>query len=228
MALPGISDRTVPNRIRLVFALALTLIFFPLIQSALPKLPTGLNTMLAVLVKEAILGLAIGLSVRLIVSGVQVAGSLIAVQTGLAFAQNVDPTQGIQSTLFASFLSVLTVTLIFAVDLHHLLLAAIYDSYQLFPAGQFFPTGDFAKVALLTLANAFRIAVQLAAPFLVFGLVFYLGVGVLSRLIPQVQIFFIAMPANIFFGFVLFLFLLSTLMFWYMDYFGNALKPYLL
>ena len=60
-----------------------------------------------------------------------------------------------------------------------------------------------------------------------FGLIFYLGVGVLTRLIPQVQVFFLAMPANIFLGFVLLMLLLGTMMLWYLDYFAQAISPYL-
>jgi len=227
MALPGIGDRVVPPRVRLVLALALTFIMYPLVNTLFPALPSTINAVLAAMTGEMIIGGAIGFTVRMIISAIQVAGSVIAIQTGLAFAQNVDPTQGIQSTLFSSFLSVLSVTLVFATDLHHLLLVAMYDSYTLFRPGSSLIAGDFADVALETLANGFRVATQLSAPFLVFGLIFYLGVGVLSRLIPQVQVFFLAMPANIMFGLVLVMLLLSTMMIWFIDYFGQALQPYL-
>lgn len=227
MALPGIGDRSVPSRLRLVFALALTVILYPVVHEAFPNMPDTIGGMLALLVGEVIVGLAIGLAVKMIATGLQVAGSTIAIQTGLGFAQNVDPAQGIQTTLFASFFSVLSVTLIFATDLHHYLLIAVHDSYRLFRPGMTLPSGDFAEVALTTLADSFRLAFQIAAPFLVFGLVFYLGVGVLSRLIPQVQVFFLAMPANILLGFILLLFLLSNMMLWFLDYYGKALEPYI-
>lgn len=228
MALPGIGDRTVPPRVRLVLALALTLILFPLVNTVFPVLPKTMNAVIAAMVGEIVVGVAIGFTVRMIISAIQVAGSVIAVQTGLAFAQSVDPTQGIQSTLFSSFLSVLAVTLVFATDMHHLMLAAMHDSYTLFRPGGALPAGDFAQVGLQVLANGFRVALQLSAPFLVFGLIFYLGVGVLTRLIPQVQVFFLAMPASIMLGLVLVMLLLGTMMIWFMDYFGAALRPYLL
>ena len=227
MALPGIGDRNVPSRIRLVFALAMSIVFLPLIESAFPPLPKTVGSVMAMLLREVLVGLAIGLAVRMIISAIQVAGSVIAIQTGLGFAQNVDPTQGIQTTLFASFFSVLSVVMIFATDLHHLLLRAIYDSYQLFKPGAQLLTGDFAALGIATVAKSFTVAFQIAAPFLVFGLIFYLGVGVLSRLIPQVQVFFLAMPANILFGFLLLLFLMSTVMLWFLKYYAEALQPFL-
>lgn len=227
MALPGIGSQMVPPRIRLVFALALSLILYPLVSKVFPDLPTSLFGMISAVVSEVLIGLAIGFSVRIIISSIQLAGTAIAFQTGLAFAQNVDPANGTQSSLFGTFLSILSLALIFSTDMHHLLLSAIHDSYVLFKPGSALPTGDFAQVAVQTVSSGFRIAIQLAGPFLVFGLIFYLGVGVLSRLIPQVQVFFLAMPLNITLGFVLFMLLISTLMLWFLDYFGEALQPYL-
>ncbi|MGH1350387.1 MAG: flagellar biosynthetic protein FliR [Methyloligellaceae bacterium] len=227
MVIPGIGDRAVPIRIRLTFALGLTLILYPTLTGKLPTMPPEISMLLVHLIYEVIIGIALAFSVRLIIAGLHAAGEVIAVQTGLAFAQSVDPSQGIQGTLVSNFMSLLSVTLIFAADLHHILLQTIVDSYTLFPVGNLYPAEDFLQVAIRTLANAFRIGLQLAAPFIVFGLVFYLGVGILSRLIPQVQVFFVAMPANIFFGFILFMMLLSTLMLWYLDYFGESLRPYL-
>lgn len=227
MALPGIGDRMVPPRIRLVFALALSLILYPLVNKVFPNLPTSLFGMISAIVAEVLIGIAIGFSVRIILTAMQFAGSAIAFQTGLAFAQSVDPANGGQSTLFGTFMSVLSVALIFATDLHHLLLMAMHDSYMLFKPGSAMPTGDFAQVAVQTLTSGFRIAMQLAGPFLVFGLIFYLGVGVLSRLIPQVQVFFLAMPLNITLGFVLFMMLISSFMLWFLDYVGEAISPYL-
>jgi flagellar biosynthetic protein FliR len=228
MALPGIGDRMVPSRLRLVFALALTLILYPIVNKVFPNLPTSLFGMITAVISELLIGIAIGFSVRIILTAMQFAGTAISFQTGLAFAQSVDPANGGQSSLFGTFLSMLSVALIFATDMHHLMLMAIHDSYMLFKPGSFMPTGDFAQVALQTLTGGFRIALQLSGPFLVFGLIFYLGVGVLSKLIPQVQVFFLAMPLNIALGLVLFMLLLSTMMWWFVDYFGEALRPYLL
>ena len=228
MALPGIGDRTVPPQIRLVFALSLSLVMLPLMQSKLPELPGALTGVFAALITELIIGIAIGFVVRMIISVVQIAGVTIAFQVGLSFAQNVDPTQGTQGSMVGNFLSVLAVAMIFATDMHHLMLAAMYDSYTLFKPGQGLPSGDFAEVALNTVSASFRVGVQLAAPFLVFGLIFYLGVGVLTRLIPQVQVFFLAMPANITLGFILLLLLISSIMVWFLEYFTQALSPFLL
>jgi flagellar biosynthetic protein FliR len=131
---------------------------------------------------------------------------------GLGFVTAVDPTQGQQGVLVGNFLSVLGVTLIFATDLHHLMIAALNDSYALFKPGDVPIVGDIATAITGTVAQAFRIGVQLAAPFLVFGLLFNLGLGVLSRLMPQMQVFFVGMPLSILVGFLILLLVLGAMM----------------
>lgn len=228
MAMPAIGDSQVPVRVRLVTALVISFVMIPVVQAAYGEIPRDLPALGFMLLGEIVVGVFIGLSARLIMSALSVAGTAIAFQTGLAFAQSFDPAQGVQSALVGSFMSMLAVTMIFALDMHHLLLKAVYDSYELFKPGAVLPFDGFAQMALNTVAGSFTVGLQLAAPFLVFGLVFYLGIGVLSRLMPQVQVFFVAMPANILLGFVLFMLLLSTMMMWFFDYFGVRMGEFLL
>ena len=227
MALPGIGDKNVPANIRLVFALALCLIFHPLMRARFPALPPTLAGLGALFAHELIIGLALGLLIRIIMSGAQVAGSLVGFQSGLSFATSFDPNFGGQSNIIGTFLGVLALTLIFTADLHHLLIVGIFDSYTLFSPTLQLPAGDFSVMALKLVSGAFRIALQMAAPFILFGLIFYLGVGVLARLIPQIQIFFVAAPANILISFVLFMLLLSSLMMAYLNYFTDSVGLFL-
>ncbi|MDP1716562.1 MAG: flagellar biosynthetic protein FliR, partial [Burkholderiales bacterium] len=141
-------------------------------------------------------------------------------------AQNVDPTQGMQGVMISSFLSLLAVTLIFATGLDHLLIAAMRDSYEIFSPGAALPIGDFTQMIIKIMSAAFRLGLQLAAPFLVFGLIFYLGIGILSRLMPQIQIFFIAMPANIGLGLVLMMLLLGGMMSWFLQAFEQTISMF--
>ena len=94
---------------------------------------------------------------------------VVAQQMGLGFVTAVDPTQGQQGMLVGNFLAVLGITMIFATDLHHLVIAALNDSYIIFRPGEIPLLGDVANALTTTVAGAFRIGVQIAAPFLVFG-----------------------------------------------------------
>ncbi|MCB1493330.1 MAG: flagellar type III secretion system protein FliR [Rhodobiaceae bacterium] len=227
MTLPGIGERGISMRARLVFALVLALMMLPLLGNVADTVPDSLAGMIAGLVREILVGVGIGLSVRLLMGAIQTAATTIAFQMGLGFAQNLDPTQGVQGALMSSFMSVLALTLIMATNTHHMLIAAIYDSYTLFPPGANLPVGDFASMAVESVATAFRIASQIAAPFIVFGIIFYLGMGIIARLIPQIQVFFVAMPMNIMLGFVLFGLLLGTMMTWFLQFLQGGIAPFL-
>lgn len=225
MLMPALGETSIPARLRLTFALAFSFVLFPLLSAALPKLPTDLLAIGMLLGHEIAIGLILGGITRLIVVATQVAGATIAFQTGLSVAQGADPSQsGIQGVVIGNFLSMLGITLIFATNLHHLALAAIYDSYKMFSPSEPLMLGDAAQMALRALSSGFIVGVQMAAPFIVFGLVFNFGIGILARLMPQLQVYFLAMPANIGVGLVLFAVLLSMMMGWYLTHFQAQLS----
>ncbi len=224
MLMPALGEQMIPVRMRLSFALAFTLIVYPLVSDIIPAMPDALPGMLGLLFHEIAVGLIIGGIVRLTVMATQVAGAIVAFQAGLSGALAADPTQaGVQGAVFASFLSFLGITLIFATDLHHMALAAIYDSYMVFSPSDPLMFEDAMQLAIRTIAGAFSVGVQMSAPFIVFGLVFNLGAGILARLMPQLQVYFILMPANIIIGLFLFAILLTMMMGWYIAAFENHL-----
>lgn len=226
MLMPALGETSIPAQVRLVMAFLLSLVMMPLVASTYGAIPVTVPGLAFIVFTEIAVGLFIGGVARIIMSALHVAGNIIALQMSLAFAQNVDPTQGQQGVLISNFLSLLAVTLIFATSLDHLLIAAMRDSYEIFVPGQAIPVGDFSQMAVKLVSDAFRIGLQLAAPFLVFGLVFYVGIGLLSRLMPQIQIFFIAMPANISLGLVLLLFLLGAMMTWFLQAFEQSISMF--
>jgi flagellar biosynthetic protein FliR len=212
MLLPGLGEMSVPRRVRLTLALVLTAVLLPLHRTAYDVDLGTFGPVLAMLGQEIFIGAVLGITARLMISALQVAGFVIAQQIGLGFVTAVDPTQGQQGVLVGNFLTVLGVTLIFATDLHHLVIAALNDSYALFRPGEIPLLGDVAALTTQTIAIAFKIGIQLAAPFLVFGLLFNLGLGVLSRLMPQMQVFFVGLPLSILIGLLILLLVLGALM----------------
>ncbi|WP_224702853.1 flagellar biosynthetic protein FliR [Devosia aquimaris] len=224
MLMPALGEDMIPARMRLSFALAFTLVVYPLLSPSIPPMPNDIMGVVGMLFHELAIGMILGAIARLTVMATQVAGAIIAFQAGLSSAMTADPTQvGVQGAVFGSFLSFLGMVLIFATDLHHMALAATYDSYMVFPLDAPLMFGDAAQLALRTVASAFTIGVQMSAPFIVFGLVFNLGAGILARLMPAMQVFFVLMPANIMVGLVLFAVLLTMMMGWYLTGFENHL-----
>lgn len=219
MVVPGLGDRAVPVRFRLILALVIAFTAGMSIFPSVPDMPEQPLQLLRIIGGEAIIGLGIGLLVRLAFSGLHLAGTVISFQTSLAYARNFDPTQGSQGSVIGSLLAMLGITLVFVTNMHHLMIMAAINSYTLFPLGAPIPIEDFTSYAVSTVSGAFVIGIQMSAPFIVYGLTFYLAIGILAKLIPQVQIFFVAMPANIIAGFLLLMLLLSTLMMWFVQYY---------
>src|SRR6202789_660704 len=219
MLLPGLGESNIPVRIKLAIALLLTLILLPLHRDAYHVNMDALAPLLVLMLHEIVIGVVLGATARVTLSALQVAGSVIAQQMGLGFVTAVDPTQGQQGLLIGNFLTILGITLLFATDSHHLVIAALNDSYAVFSPGEMMPSGDVAALATRAFAAAFKIGMQLAAPFLVFGLVFNIGLGVLARLMPQMQVYFVGVPLAILAGFLIFALVISALMGTFMDYF---------
>ena len=224
MLLPGLGELSVPARVRLTLALVLTAVLFPLHRAAFTLDLKSFGPVLLLLGQELFIGVVLGLTARLTTSALQVAGSVVAQQLGLGFVTAVDPTQGQQGVILGNFLTILGITLIFATDLHYYVIAALHDSYALFRPGEMPLAGDVAALLTRTVAAAFRIGIQLSGPFLVFGLLFNVGLGVLSRLMPQMQVFFVGMPLSILLGFVALLLVIGAMMSTFLGYLEGVLR----
>jgi len=228
MLLPGFGESFVSPRVRLLIAFGVTVVVTPVVSDVILATPQDPIGMLALLGREIAIGAFLGALARIMVSALHMAGVVMGFQTSLANAQLFDPINAAQGSLFGSFLNILGVFLIFFTDLHHMMLMAVADSYALFTPGAPLAIGDFGDTTARVLAGAFTLAMQLAAPFVVAGLLFYLGLGLLARLMPQVQIFFIAMPLQIMLGFMVMAITLSAGMMWFLGSFQDTFQRLLL
>lgn len=218
MLLPGFGEVYVPARIRLLLALAFSALLMPVLGDRLPPLPAQPLEVLVLVAGEVLVGLFLGALARMLISAVHTAGTVIATQSGLASAMMLDISQTTQSTALTNLLTITALTVLFAADLHHLLLTALAQSYDLFIPGAALPVGDLADYGARSLSRVFTVAIQLAAPHIVVGTILYLAAGVLSRLMPAMQIFFILMAPQILVSFFILAVCLSGMMLWYMTY----------
>jgi flagellar biosynthetic protein FliR len=223
MLLPGFGESNIPVRIKLAIALLLTLIILPLHRNAYQVDLTSMTSLGVLMVHEIIIGVVLGATARVTLSALAVAGSVIAQQLGLGFVTAVDPTQGQQGLLIGNFLTILGMTLLFATDSHHLVISALNESYRIFSPGELMPSGDVAALATRAFAAAFKIGMHLSAPFLVFGLVFNLGLGILARLMPAMQVYFVGVPLSIMIGFLVFAMVIAAMMGTYLNYFTGVM-----
>lgn len=201
--LPGFSEVFVPVRMRLLLAGAVTFAIAPAIAASLPSLPVEPLGLAFVVGLEVVIGLFLGLIARLTLAAAHIAGLVIGYQTSLANAFAFDPSTHQQGVITSAWMSTLAIIVVMAGDLHHVLLRALVDSYAMFPAGVPIESGEFADAATQMLSRSFTLGIRMAMPFLVYGVVLFLALGLMQRLMPQLQVFFVAMPLQLGLGFVL-------------------------
>lgn len=227
MLIPGIGETFVSPRLRLTAALAVTLLIAPTVASTLPPPPATPLAGFFLIAGEVVVGLFIGGASRLALSALQVASTVITFQSGLGFAEFFDPTQGSQSALIASFLNILGLAAIFTANLHLLMLKAAADSYTLFPPGHLPPFGDFARMTTGIVSSAFLLGVQISAPFIAYGIVLNVGLGVINRLMPQIQVAMVAMPLQIGVALMLLSASLGAIVMWFLTYYQQTVSVFL-
>lgn len=226
MVLPGYGEPYVPPRIRLLLALLVALVTAPVLAPQLPAMPASAVLLTLMIFGEVLIGVFLGTVARLFIAALTTAGMVIAYMSSMANALTADPTAAQQGSIAGSFLSIVALLVMFALDLHHLMLMSVIDSYALFAPGAPPPVADFADLISRVVARTFLLSFQIAAPFVAVGLIFYLGLGLLGRLMPQMQVFFVAMPLQIAIGLIVLALVLPAAMRWFMESFEATLLPF--
>ena len=226
MILPGIGDSYVGVRFRLLLALSISILISHLIPN-LPPYPNSPFILTKILLIEMFIGVFIGLLIKSMLTIVHIVGSAIASSSGLGSAMLFDPSQNTQGAIVASFFSILSVTLIFSSDLHHLFIRGFSDSYEIFRAGEEIDMADFTDYFLENFREIFIMSIKMLAPQLVVSILMLMAAGVLSRLMPALQIFFLITPIQLLVTFAILMLTLSSIMTWYIDNIGVVASNFL-
>lgn len=225
--MPGLAESYVPVRTRLLFALSVS---FLLLEPLLPKIPPppgAVPDMVALLTYEIAIGLLFGTLLRLLVSVLEAAGTVIGLQTGLSNATILNPALASQSPLPSALLTVVGITLIFSSGLDHLIFRSLLSLYEVFPPGGELMPGDMTQIIIHIANQSFVLGVELAMPFFVIGLLLYVALGLIQKLLPQVQLFLVAMPLQIWGGLTLTGLTIAGIMTIWLHYFDNAVTTFL-
>ncbi|ANT63284.1 flagellar biosynthetic protein FliR (plasmid) [Salipiger sp. CCB-MM3] len=190
MFVPGFGEALFPARHRLAMALVLSLALYPLT----PLGPVDFENpaaFLATMAIELTLGVWIGVTARILLTGLQFAGYQIGMISGLAnaFSPSLGSFEG--ANLVSSALMMAAVAVIFATDMHHMIIGAMVMSYEVFPPGQIL-TGDLAQQMVKAVSQSFYMGLSIAAPFFVMGLLLNLAMGLTARMMPTLPVFFVA------------------------------------
>ncbi len=200
MVFPAISDPSINVRARLLIVLGISFILFPLLSPQLPTLPGRVGEMMVLMFGEMIIGILLGMGARLMMAAMTLAGELIAFLAGFQSASLFDPSTNTNTGAPAIFLTLCASVVLLGLGLHHQLILAIVESYSVFKPGVLPDVGDVSAAFVQMMSLIMQFGLQLAAPVVVAGILTNALFGVLNRLVPQLQIFFVGVPVSMTIG----------------------------
>jgi len=206
LTLPIFDSPAVPSLAKVGLGLATALLVFPMVRQSSPAPADNLVPLALAAGAQVGVGVVIGIAVRMLFAGIQMAGQLAGFQMGIAIANVLDPATSDQVPLLAQYNQLLAMLLFVALDAHHLLIKAMVDSFSLVPLNAFAPQAGLVDRAVAMGANLFVSAIKVGAPVIVVLLLANVALGLIARTVPQMHVFAVATPVTaiiglLFFGF---------------------------
>ncbi|MGA3400083.1 MAG: flagellar biosynthetic protein FliR [Acetobacteraceae bacterium] len=195
--LPGLGETTVPAVVRVGLALGVTILLLPAIFPQPPPMPEVGLTAAGMIAAEVVTGLWLGWLARLICLALPIAAQFIAYLLGISTVLQPDAELGPQSTALSALFEIAVPVAILASGLYALPVTALAGSYRLIPPGMFLPVADGTATAVAAVGQAFGLALRLASPFVLAAIVWHVAIGLIARLVPRLQIYFVSMPGQI-------------------------------
>lgn len=194
---PVFGDKSIPKMIRVGLIILLSGIIASVI--AQPQLPavTSAWVLVGMAVKEILVGFIIGLVYRLLFMGVETGGALVGYQMGFAMVEVPDVNGSGQVSVLGKFWYLIAMLVFFAINGHHLILTAFADSYELMPAGMVNMSGEVGELLIKYSAYVFVIGIKVAAPVMITLFLVDVALGVVSKTMPTMNVFFVGMPIKI-------------------------------
>ncbi len=201
--IPIFGGHLVPMRIKASAVLVMTLLLFPVLQLKPLVLPNDTPSLIILITCETLIGLTLGLLAQSVFAAVDFCGQLVGMQMGLSISMLFDPTMGQQTSTLALLQNLLAMLLFMVLGTHHYFLRAAVESYQVIPLGGWHMSSELLRFVIAITGNIFVLAIKLAAPVMAALLVTSVVLGVMARIFPQMNVFFVSMPLNIGIGFLL-------------------------
>jgi flagellar biosynthetic protein FliR len=194
---PVFSSANLPAMSKVGAAVFFSLILVPLVSHS--ALPETLSTEVVILnlCKEIVVGLILGFLSSFLFAAIELAGQLIAIQMGFSMANVIDPLTQNESTVVSQFYNLLAVMIFLALDGHHFLLNGLYQSYSAVPALSAHFGAEISKANMKMMSTLFISAAKIGAPVMVALLLTTIALGIISRALPQMNVFVVGMPLNI-------------------------------
>jgi len=196
-SMPVFSGSQSPVKVRAGLAFMLAVLIFPVVKSYVPQSsmePVGLMLLMA---QETLFGVILGFIARLILISVQFGGTVIGYQMGFAQANILDPQSQQQVPLLGQFLNVVAVLVFLAVNGHHVFLRALVRSYDVLPPGGLDFSGQTIPYVMELTGDMFVLGLKLVAPIMVVLMLSMFALGIMSRLMPQLNVLMLSFPLKI-------------------------------
>lgn len=219
---PLFSTYPIPQQVKIWLCALVAFIMFPIISATSSfTVPSDFPGLLIYLLREFGVGFIIGFCANFIFAAVQMAGEFISIQIGISMSQILDPTTGNSSPVLAQMFVILASFVFLALNAHQWLFAAVYKSYSAFPPGmEFLFTGGIVEHILHLSGQMFFIAISMILPIFCVMLVSEVLMGFMSKMMPQMNIFMVAIPLKIYIGMILILMFLSPMV----SYLANVIQ----
>ncbi|MFQ3307366.1 MAG: flagellar biosynthetic protein FliR [Candidatus Midichloriaceae bacterium] len=221
---PGFGENNINSRIKITFSFLITLIILPIVNiNNQIIIPSEFLVLVLNVISELLLGIFFGLILRIILSSVNILGYVISNTIGLSAATLIDPTQDAQQgTIVGNFLTLLAIVLIFSFNLQHEVIQSIVLSYKNFKIGSFFEFyHDHTNTIVRVVNDSWNIAIKMSMAFIIIGLVINVVGGIISRIMPQIHVFFLIIPLQTMVGFLILAITVSSLMIWFIEHYKN-------
>lgn len=200
MTAPVLGSKNIPLIFKAGLVLAITIILFPILDFSDMILTSEIMSFSIGVIGEIILGVIIGLSVRILFAGVQMAGNIAGVQMGFGMARVIDPEIGSQVSIIAQFYYLIAIMIFLAINAHYWFLHAVADSFYLVPPFDFQYRASLTEQLINMGGNMFVIALKVGAPVMAALLLTSVAFGLIARTVPQIHIMIVAFPVKILVG----------------------------
>lgn len=195
MTLPGFSSARLSGNVRLFLAVAVSMAILPLIwDSVYPASAAPGATYVGLIFSESLIGVVYGMIARIYVLGLQFAGAILTMAIGFTAPGGHDVLEDTSETSVTSLIVFCGLMLLFIMDFHHIVFRALLDSYAATPVGALIEPQKMLITMTDTLRASTYIMLRLASPFLIFGLLFNVAIGLVNKLAPQIPVYFISTP----------------------------------
>jgi flagellar biosynthetic protein FliR len=201
--LPGLGESTIPAVVKAGMVLTLTILLLPAIEPLLPARPENELRLALMVLTEMANGLWFGWLARILTTSLPLAGQFVADFAGLSNVLQPSPDLGAQTTAISRMYDVAVPALILSTGLYTMLLSSLLRFYQLIPPGTLVWIPDSAALTVTVVAESFNLALRLAAPFILAAIAWHVAIGLIARLVPRLQVFFVALPGQIGLGLLL-------------------------